>query len=310
MHPFLAKVTSDELLARAQAARGVRPGRRAVGGRQRDGVPGQRLRVVHDRRGRRREQPAGLSDRQTAEPTHPTRASCSRSRPRLFAEKGFRNTTVRDIADAAGILSGSLYHHFDSKESMVDEILLDVPGGAVRAVRRDPGQRRRPAHQARAGRAGVVRGDRPAPARGRDLPERGGLPAAPSSGSPTSPTATAVPRGLADAAAGGRRRRRAARRPRPRAHLPLHPRHRLGRGLAGTAPAAAARTPRSPTSTSPSSWKGSHACTEAYIVDAVRTPVGKRGGALAGVHSADLAAHTHQRADATAPASTRAPSTT
>ncbi|QYJ04922.1 TetR/AcrR family transcriptional regulator [Nocardioides panacisoli] len=41
----------------------------------------------------------------------------------LFAEKGFRNTTVRHIADAAGILSGSLYHHFDSKESMVDEIL-------------------------------------------------------------------------------------------------------------------------------------------------------------------------------------------
>jgi acetyl-CoA C-acetyltransferase len=31
---------------------------------------------------------------------------------------------------------------------------------------------------------------------------------------------------------------------------------------------------------------------EAFIVDAVRTPVGKRGGALAGVHSADLAAHT------------------
>ncbi|GAA3834157.1 acetyl-CoA C-acetyltransferase [Nocardioides panacisoli] len=31
---------------------------------------------------------------------------------------------------------------------------------------------------------------------------------------------------------------------------------------------------------------------EAYIVDAVRTPVGKRGGALAQVHSADLAAHT------------------
>jgi len=30
---------------------------------------------------------------------------------------------------------------------------------------------------------------------------------------------------------------------------------------------------------------------EAYIVDAVRTPVGKRGGVLADVHSADLAAH-------------------
>src|SRR3982751_6736646 len=41
----------------------------------------------------------------------------------LFAERGFKNTTVRDIADTAGILSGSLYHHFDSKESMVDELL-------------------------------------------------------------------------------------------------------------------------------------------------------------------------------------------
>lgn len=42
---------------------------------------------------------------------------------KLFAERGFRATTVRDIADAAGILSGSLYHHFDSKETMIDELL-------------------------------------------------------------------------------------------------------------------------------------------------------------------------------------------
>ncbi|MGH3715355.1 MAG: TetR/AcrR family transcriptional regulator [Micromonosporaceae bacterium] len=41
----------------------------------------------------------------------------------LFADRGVKQTTVRDIADAANILSGSLYHHFDSKESMVDEIL-------------------------------------------------------------------------------------------------------------------------------------------------------------------------------------------
>ncbi|HKK50156.1 MAG TPA: beta-ketoacyl synthase N-terminal-like domain-containing protein, partial [Myxococcota bacterium] len=30
---------------------------------------------------------------------------------------------------------------------------------------------------------------------------------------------------------------------------------------------------------------------EAFIIDAVRTPVGKKGGGLAGVHSADLGAH-------------------
>ena len=41
----------------------------------------------------------------------------------MFAERGLRATTVRDIADSAGILSGSLYHHFSSKEHMVDELL-------------------------------------------------------------------------------------------------------------------------------------------------------------------------------------------
>jgi TetR/AcrR family transcriptional regulator, cholesterol catabolism regulator len=55
--------------------------------------------------------------------SHSRRAELLAIAAGLFAEKGFKNTTVRDIADAAGILSGSLYHHFDSKESMVDEIL-------------------------------------------------------------------------------------------------------------------------------------------------------------------------------------------
>src|SRR5437763_3487843 len=41
----------------------------------------------------------------------------------LFAARGYADTTVREIAEEAGILSGSLYHHFDSKESIVDEIL-------------------------------------------------------------------------------------------------------------------------------------------------------------------------------------------
>lgn len=41
----------------------------------------------------------------------------------LFARKGIAATTVREIADEVGILSGSLYHHFESKEAMVDQIL-------------------------------------------------------------------------------------------------------------------------------------------------------------------------------------------
>ncbi|MCV7064588.1 TetR/AcrR family transcriptional regulator [Mycolicibacterium farcinogenes] len=43
----------------------------------------------------------------------------------MFAERGLKATTVRDIADSAGILSGSLYHHFKSKEQMVEEVLKD-----------------------------------------------------------------------------------------------------------------------------------------------------------------------------------------
>lgn len=43
----------------------------------------------------------------------------------MFAERGLKATTVRDIADSAGILSGSLYHHFKSKEQMVEEVLRD-----------------------------------------------------------------------------------------------------------------------------------------------------------------------------------------
>jgi TetR/AcrR family transcriptional regulator, cholesterol catabolism regulator len=41
----------------------------------------------------------------------------------MVARKGLRATTVRAIADAVGVFSGSLYHHFPSKDAIVDEIL-------------------------------------------------------------------------------------------------------------------------------------------------------------------------------------------
>ena len=37
---------------------------------------------------------------------------------RLFGSKGYENTSMRDIAAAVGILPGSLYHHFRSKEDL------------------------------------------------------------------------------------------------------------------------------------------------------------------------------------------------
>ena len=48
---------------------------------------------------------------------------------RVFATKGIASATVRDIAQEAGILSGSLYHHFTSKEEMVREVLATASSG-------------------------------------------------------------------------------------------------------------------------------------------------------------------------------------
>ncbi|WP_124726817.1 TetR/AcrR family transcriptional regulator [Staphylospora marina] len=41
---------------------------------------------------------------------------------RLFSRKGYHGTTIRDISDACGILSGSLYAHINSKEDLLYEI--------------------------------------------------------------------------------------------------------------------------------------------------------------------------------------------
>lgn len=43
----------------------------------------------------------------------------------LFVTHGYEGTTLRKIAAAAGIKAGSIYHHFDSKETLFLAVLRD-----------------------------------------------------------------------------------------------------------------------------------------------------------------------------------------
>jgi AcrR family transcriptional regulator len=45
---------------------------------------------------------------------------------RLFRQKGYERTTVRDIASAVGIQSGSIFHHFPSKEDILRAVMTEA----------------------------------------------------------------------------------------------------------------------------------------------------------------------------------------
>src|SRR3972149_2108028 len=59
---------------------------------------------------------------------------------RLFAAKGYSATSMRDIAQACGMLPGSLYYHFPAKEDLlvavyeagVEQLVAPVRGAAAR----------------------------------------------------------------------------------------------------------------------------------------------------------------------------------
>lgn len=47
---------------------------------------------------------------------------------RLFRDQGFERTTVRDIAREVGLQSGSLFHHFATKEEILHAVMVEVIG--------------------------------------------------------------------------------------------------------------------------------------------------------------------------------------
>ena len=45
---------------------------------------------------------------------------------RIFSEKTYHGTTLQDIADAVGMLKGSLYYYIDSKERLLADIIIEA----------------------------------------------------------------------------------------------------------------------------------------------------------------------------------------
>jgi len=72
----------------------------------------------------------------------PSRLPASERRQQLiasalatFARRGYHDTSMNDIADAAGVTKPVLYQHFDSKRDLYLEVLAETGGRLRRAVR-------------------------------------------------------------------------------------------------------------------------------------------------------------------------------
>ena len=55
---------------------------------------------------------------------------------RLFAQKGYHNTTIPDIANALNMSVGNLYNYFESKEELAKEVMLTVSGWVAQRIRK------------------------------------------------------------------------------------------------------------------------------------------------------------------------------
>jgi TetR/AcrR family transcriptional regulator, cholesterol catabolism regulator len=47
----------------------------------------------------------------------------------IFYERGYASATVQDVADALGMLKGSLYYYIDSKQDLLYRLMVDIHDG-------------------------------------------------------------------------------------------------------------------------------------------------------------------------------------
>jgi AcrR family transcriptional regulator len=63
-----------------------------------------------------------------------TRQELVETATRLFAERGYEDTSIEAVLREAGVSRGALYHHFAGKEALFEAVLEEVERGVARAV--------------------------------------------------------------------------------------------------------------------------------------------------------------------------------
>lgn len=58
-----------------------------------------------------------------------TRSRIIRAAVKLFARQGYYKTTITDLAQAIGLTSGAIFHHFPNKEAILDAVVDWVERG-------------------------------------------------------------------------------------------------------------------------------------------------------------------------------------
>lgn len=65
-----------------------------------------------------------------------TRAAIVKAAKRLFGERGFAGTTMDNVAAAAHVAKGAVYHHFQTKEALFEAVFDEVSRDLVAEVER------------------------------------------------------------------------------------------------------------------------------------------------------------------------------
>jgi len=64
--------------------------------------------------------------RRTKEDALTTRSALLDAAERLFSERGVSNTSMNQVAEAAGVTRGAIYHHFHNKLDLIDALMERV----------------------------------------------------------------------------------------------------------------------------------------------------------------------------------------